>query len=70
MKKCKKLIERIKAIKAILFADEYFVSVANPYDGKNWDGPIVCENFSNTDRNIFYLFVKDYIEHERSTINN
>ena len=63
MKKCQKLIERIKAIKAILFADEYFVAVANnknPY-GKKCDGPIVYEYFSNTDRNLFYIFVRDYI---------
>jgi hypothetical protein len=58
-----KLIERIRVIKAILFADEYFVSVANqnnPY-GKICDGPIVYKYFSNTDRNVFYIFVKDYI---------
>lgn len=58
-----KLIKRLKAIKAILFAEEYFVSVANqtnPY-GKNYNGPIVYEYFSNTDRNVFYIFVKDYI---------
>jgi hypothetical protein len=58
-----KFIERIKAIKAILFADEYFVSVANPKNpyGKKCDGPIVYEYFTNTDRNVFYIFVKDYI---------
>ena len=58
-----KFIERIKAIKAILFADEYFISVANnknPY-GLRGDGPIVYEYFSNTDRSMFYIFVKDYI---------
>lgn len=55
MKKCQKLIERIKAIKAILFAGEYFVSVANT------KGPIVYEYFTNTDRDMFYIFVKDYI---------
>lgn len=58
-----KLIERLKAIKAILFADEYFVSVANqknPY-GKTCNGPIVYKYFSNTDRNVFYIFVKDHI---------
>lgn len=58
-----KFIERLKAIKAILFAEEFFVTVANqmnPY-GKKYDGPIAYEYFSNTDRNVFYLFVKDYI---------
>lgn len=58
-----KIIERLKAIKAILFSNEYFVSVTNqknPY-GNKCDGPIVYEYFSNTDRNLFYLFVKDYI---------
>ena len=58
-----KFIERLKAIKAILFAEEYFVTVANqknPY-GRKYDGPIVYEYFSNTDRNLFYIFVKDYI---------
>lgn len=58
-----KFIERLKAIKAILFAEEFFVTVANkqnPY-GKKCDGPIVYEYFSNTDRNVFYLFVKDYM---------
>ena len=59
-----KFIERIKTIKAILFADEYFVSVANPKNpyGKKCDGPIVYEYFSNTDRSVFYIFVKDYIK--------
>lgn len=63
-----KLIERIKAIKAILFADEYFVSVANKENpsGIKCDGPIIYKSiiykyFTNTDRNVFYNFVKDYI---------
>ena len=56
MKKCQKLIERIKAIKAILFAEEYFVSVANT------KGPIVYEYFSNTDSNMFYLFINHHIK--------
>ena len=58
-----KFIEILKTIKAILFAEEYFVSVANnknPY-GLRCDSPIVYEYFSNTDRNVFYIFVKDYI---------
>ncbi len=58
-----KIIERLKVIKSILFADEYFVAVANqknPY-GKICNGPIVYKYFSNTDRNVFYIFVKDYI---------
>lgn len=58
-----KIIERLKAIKAILFAEEFFVAAANqknPY-GRKCDGPIVYDYFSNTDRNIFYLFINDYI---------
>lgn len=58
-----KFIERLKAIKAILFAEEFFVTVANqknPY-GNICDGPIVYDYFSNTDRDLFYIFVKDYI---------
>lgn len=58
-----KIIERLKAIKAILFANEFFVAVANPMNPyrKKYDGAIVYEYFSNTDRNVFYIFVKDYI---------
>lgn len=58
-----KFIERLKAIKTILFAEEFFVTVANhknPY-GITYNGPIVYDYFSNTDRNMFYIFVKDYI---------
>lgn len=58
-----KIIEKLKAIKAVLFADEYFVAVANqknPY-GKTCNGPIVYEYFSNTNRDMFYIFVKNYI---------
>ena len=58
-----KLIERLKAIKAILFAEEFFVTVTNqnnPY-GRKCDGPIVYKYFSNTNRIAFYIFVKDYI---------
>lgn len=58
-----KIIKKLKAIKAIIFSDEYFVSVANqknPY-GKICDGPSVYEYFSNTNRNMFYIFIKDYI---------
>lgn len=58
-----KFLQKLKAIKAILFAEEFFVAAANqknPY-GRKCDVPIVFEYFSNTDRNIFYLSINDYI---------
>jgi nicotinic acid phosphoribosyltransferase len=59
-----KFLQKLKAIKAILFSDEYFVTIANqqnPYGNKN-NGPVVYEYFSNTDSNMFYLFINHYIK--------
>lgn len=63
----KKIIKRWKAIKSILNAEEYFVTVANSknrFGQKEIHGPIVYEYMNNTDRNLFYVFVKDYIDNE------
>ena len=58
-----KFIERLKAIKAILFAEKFFVAVANqnnPY-GRKCDGPIIYKYFSNTDISIFLITIKEKI---------
>ena len=60
----KKFKTKLKAIKAILFANEYFVTVANQKNlyGPNDLGPIYYEYISNTDRELFYVFVKGHIK--------
>ena len=61
----KKLKDRWFIIKSIWNAEEYFVTVANSknrFEQKDPNDPIVYEYMNNTDRKIFYVFVKDYIE--------
>ena len=67
MKNCKKFIERIKALKALWKADEYFLVTANmdtrfSTPGQQPNGPIVYNYMNNTDRETFYLFANNYIE--------
>lgn len=57
------LIERWHAIKALIKSDEYFLTVANTlndYDIRDYSS-IKYEYMNNTDRKLFYAFVKDYI---------
>ena len=57
-------MEKIKAIFNILFSEEYFVVTTkqiNPY-GKNSDGPITYKYLNNTNRHLFFLYIKDYID--------
>ena len=67
MKNCKKFIERIKALKALWKAEEYFLVTANmdtrfSTPGQQPNGPIVYNYMNNTDRETFYLFANNYIE--------
>ena len=67
MKNYKKIIERIKALKALWKAEEYFLVTANidtrfSTPGQPPNGPIVYNYMNNTDRETFYLFAHNYIE--------
>lgn len=67
MKNCKKFIERIKALKALWKAEEYFLVTANidtrfSTPGQQPNGPIVYNYMNNTDREMFYLFANNHIE--------
>lgn len=67
MKNYKKFIERIKALKALWKAEEYFLVTANmdtrfSTPGQQPNGPIVYNYMNNTDRETFYLFANNYIE--------
>lgn len=67
MKNYKKFIERIKALKALWKAEEYFLVTANmdtrfSTPGQQPNGPIVYNYMNNTDREMFYLFANNYIE--------
>ena len=67
MKNYKKFIERIKALKALWKAEEYFLVIANmntrfSTPGQQPNGPIVYNYMNNTDRETFYLFANNYIE--------
>lgn len=67
MKNYKKFIERIKALKALWKAEEYFLVTANmdarfSTPGQQPNGPIVYNYMNNTDRETFYLFAHNYIE--------
>ncbi len=58
------IIERWQAIKELLFAEEYFLTTANhhnPY-GETRLGPIKYNYLSNTNRELFYHFVKTHID--------
>jgi len=60
----KNLIKRWKAVKALLTSAEYFLTVTNqknPY-GPIELGPIVYDYIDNTDREMFYVFVKSWIK--------
>jgi hypothetical protein len=60
----KRIFERWQAIKSLIIAEEYFLTVANhhnPYGEKRL-GPIKYEYMSNTFRSYFYTFVKEHIK--------
>lgn len=63
-------MEKLKAIFNILFSEEFFVVTTkqiNPY-GKKSDGPITYKYFTNTNRNLFFLYIKDYINNKLNNI--
>lgn len=60
----KRIKERWKAIKAIISAKEYFLTIANqenPY-GEIELGPIKYKYFTNTNRGLFFTFIQDHIK--------
>lgn len=67
----KRIIKRLKAIKSLINANEYFLGVANQKNtyGELWRGPIIYEYFNNTDRNLFYTFIHDYIENNLRAVS-
>ena len=56
--------EKLKAIWKLLTSEEYFLVVANQYNpyGEKELGPIKYEYMTNTDRELFYVFVKDHMK--------
>lgn len=67
--------EKLKAIWNILTHDEYFVVTAHKdttfsTSGYKCCAPIKYDYVHNTNRNIFYTFVKSYIDNLKSEENN
>lgn len=59
----KNLKTKLKAIKDIIFGEEFFLAVAkqhNPYGYKK-DGPIIYSYQTNTERELFLTFVKSFL---------
>ena len=56
----KRIIKRWDAIKKLLMADEYFLSVASQKE--NYANVICYDYVDNTNRDLFYSFVNDYIK--------
>jgi len=62
----KKIIKRWKAIKALLNCDEYFLGVSTFKNGFD----VICYDYiKNTERDLFYNFVHDYIENNLRCIS-
>lgn len=63
----KKLFKRFRDALRVLSADEYFITIASVDYSKCTPGvypkvgPIRYDYLSNTDRDMFYIFTKDYI---------
>ena len=55
----KKIINHWKEIKALINADEYLLVIANKDLQR-----IKYEYINNTDRELFYVFVQDYIKNK------
>ena len=63
----KGFIQRWKAIKKLLFCDEYFLGITYKDDN---NPNVVCYDYvKNSDRDIFYRFVHDYIEEKLRPIS-
>lgn len=56
----KRIIERWDAIKKLIMADEYFLGVAKQKE--NYSNVRCYDYINNTNRDMFYTFVHDYIE--------
>lgn len=64
----KTIKERWNAIKALLKCDEYFLGVSYKYGDNEYD-PIQYNYINNTDRDLFYVFIHDYIENNLRSIS-
>jgi len=60
----KRIIERWQAIKSLINAEEYFLTVANQHNpyGEKRLGPIKYDYMANTNRSLFYVFVNEHIK--------
>ena len=58
-----KLKNRLTAIKALLKGDEYFLVVSYKDNNDNY-GPIRYDYMNNTNRDLFYVFVNDYLKNK------
>lgn len=56
----KRIIERWDAIKKLIMADEYFLGIAKQKE--NYSNVMCYDYINNTDRDLFYSFIHDYIE--------
>lgn len=66
----KTIKERWKAIKALLKCDEYFLGVAWKDDRYHNDHGLICYDYiNNTDRDLFYTFIHDFIENNLRSIS-
>lgn len=66
----KTIKERWQAIKALLKCDEYFLGVAwKNKDYKDEHGLICYDYINNTDRDLFYTFMHDFIENNLRSIS-
>jgi hypothetical protein len=66
----KRLIKRWKVVKALLNSQEYFLITA--YQDNNfepWRHAIKYDYYNNTDRELFYTIISDYIKNKYK-INN
>lgn len=57
-------VSKWKAIKRILKEDEFFLMTASIDDtyNKNGLGPIKYNYATNTDRELFYVFLRDFVK--------
>jgi len=63
-------LEKLKIIKKIFTADEYFITVANQHNSyiRKELGSIKYEYFTNSNRELFWKFIHDHIENTKRSI--
>lgn len=54
---------KLKAIWKIIMCDEFFVATSKQHNhyGNTCDGPIKYDYQTNTERNLFFVFVKSFL---------